>query len=156
MLRDLRTMPSVRGLAIAVSLATAGCGEYISGPDVERDPNRATQVSADLLFNSVQVCGFFIQEGHLARTAAIWMQQMAGTHRQYLAIGQYTLTEAEHRLEMNRIYLGGGLADLRRIISETESDGNRTYAGMAKVWEALTVGVTLRAHCRCEGFRLQV
>ncbi len=117
-----------------------GCGDFITGSKVEDDPNRATEVSADLMFNSIQISGFFMQEGHLARTAAIWTQQMAGTDLQFRSLGTFSFTEADHDGEMNDVYVGGGLIDIRRIIAKNEEQGNRVYAGIAKVWEALSVG----------------
>ena len=121
-------------------LCSWGCGNYISNPVIEEDPNRAANVTADLLFNSVQVLGFAVQEGQLGRIAAIWMQQMAGTNRQYLSLGQYRFRESDHSYEMNAMYTGGGLIDIRRIVLETEAKGYREYAGMAKIWEALNMG----------------
>ena len=135
-----RTARSLCMALLVVNILTVGCGNYISSPEVEQDPNQATEVSADLLLNSIQIAGFAAQEGHLARTTAIWMQQMAGTGFQYLPLGQYVQTEAHFTREMNAIYLGSGLIDIRRIIAENQEKGNREYAGIAKVWEALTVG----------------
>ena len=123
-----------------ISLSVAGCGDYISGPKVEADPNRATDVTSDHLFNLVQVAGFYAQEGHVARAISMWMEQMAGTQRQMLGIGQYSFTEADFKDEMNDLFLGGGLIDIRRIVDENETRGNRIFAGIGKVWEAVTMG----------------
>jgi hypothetical protein len=79
----------------------------INNSEVEDDPNRATTASADLLFNAVQVAGFAIQEGLLSQTSAIWTQQLAGTDRQHLALGQYVITEADYAYYMSSIYWGG-------------------------------------------------
>ena len=128
-------------LVIGIAASMLGCGNYINSSEVELDPNRATEVSPDLLFNSVQVASFATHEGQLARVASIWMQQMAGTDRQFLALGQYTHTEVDHAYDMNAIYWGGGLVDIRKIIAMSEERGDLEYAGMAKVWEALNMGM---------------
>jgi hypothetical protein len=127
-------------LTIGALVLLTSCGNYISNSEVEDDPNRATTASADLLFNSVQVAGFAVQEGALSQTSAIWMQQLAGVDRQHLALGNYVTTEADYAFYMNAIYWGGGLIDIRKIITKSEENGNREYAGIAKVWEALNVG----------------
>ena len=129
-----------RSLCLGLLSLTLGCSNFISSEDAEQDPNRITDVSADLLFTAVQVAGFASQEGQLSRIASIWMQQMAGTDRQYLATGQYVVTEDIVTYDMNAFYWGGGLIDIRRIIAESEAAGNREYAGIAKVWEALNMG----------------
>lgn len=129
-----------KSLLFTVAISITGCGNYINNPTIENDPNRATQVSADLLFNSVQVVGFATQEGQLGRFASIWMQHAAGTNRQFLAFGQYTFTENDIAVNSDAIYWGGGLIDIHKIIAESEEKGNREYAGIAKVWEALNIG----------------
>ena len=130
----------MRILSMGLVWGMLGCGDYISNPEVERDPNRATEVAPDLLFNSIQIVGFANQEGNVGRLASIWMQQMAGTDRQYLALGQYTINEGENSYDMELFYVGGGLVDIRRIIADGEEKGNHAYAGIAKVWEALNIG----------------
>ncbi len=117
-----------------------GCGDFLTGPKIDTDPNRVTHVSADQLFNAVQISGFVFQEGHIARTVAIWMQQMAGTDRQYAGIGQYLFTETSHNLQMIYLYAGGGLVDIRQIRKEAEEKGWRVYASIVKTWEALNMG----------------
>ncbi|SVE36462.1 uncharacterized protein METZ01_LOCUS489316, partial [marine metagenome] len=39
---------------------------------------------------------FNFAENHLARTVAIWMQQMAGTDRQYKTLGLYSYEENDY------------------------------------------------------------
>jgi hypothetical protein len=124
------------GIAAALIFAI-GCNDFLTDPSVTDDPNEPTVVGIDNLFNSVQVQGFFTQENQLARTVSIWMQQMAGTDRQLLSYGQYVITETDHADEMDELYEGGGLVDLRNIQRLAEEVGDRGYAGIAKVWEAL-------------------
>jgi len=119
-----------------------GCGNFINDPEIQKDPNRAVDVHPDQLFNSIQVEQFFRYEGGLARTFAIWMQQMAGVDRQLLGYSRYEVTEADHDGEFNRTYRGGGLIDIREIIKRTTEKNWIEYRGIAKVWEALCVGLT--------------
>ncbi len=122
------------------SLIFISCSDYLNDPAVQNDPNRATSVGADLLFNSVQVRQFFRYEGQLARTTAVWMQQMGGVDRQSLGLAQYIFTENEWSGEMNGMFTGGGLIDIRRIIAEADTKGWKTYAGIARFWEAFVIG----------------
>jgi hypothetical protein len=118
------------------------CSDFLNDPEIEKDPNRATTVSADLLFNSIQVRQFFRYEGHLSRTTSIWMQQLGGVDRQSLGLGQYIFTENEWNGEMGGIYTGGALIDIRNIRAEAKSKGWRTYEGIAKFYEAFVVGMS--------------
>jgi hypothetical protein len=127
-------------LVFLLSTILLSCSEFLNDPDIQKDPNRATAVSSDLLFNSVQVSQFFRYEGHLSRTTAVWMQQLGGVDRQSLGLGQYIFTENEWSGEFSSTFTGGGLIDIRRIKKDAESRGWRAYAGIAKVWEALTIG----------------
>lgn len=117
------------------------CSDFLNDPAVETDPNRAITVTSDLLFNSVQVNQFFRYEGHLARTTAVWMQQMGGVDRQSLGLAQYIFTENEWTGQMSGMYTGGGLIDIRRIIAEADAKGWKTYAGIARFWEAFVMGM---------------
>lgn len=137
---------NIKNLILVVALLFSSlfisCSDFLNDPDIQNDPNRATTVSADLLFNSIQVRQFFRYEGHLSRTTGIWMQQLAGVDRQAQGLGQYIYTENEWTGEMSGIYTGGGLIDIRRIIAEADAKGWKTYAGIARIWEALVVGMS--------------
>ena len=128
-------------IVFIAALYMASCQNFLDAEEATVDPNRVTEVTSDLLYNSVQVKGFFMFEGQLARTTTIWMQQMSGTDRQMAGFGQYEVTEGDHSGEMAGIYTGGGLIDLRKIQSDSEAKGRREYAGIAKVWEALIMGM---------------
>lgn len=131
-------------ISIVVLLFTSlliSCSDFLNDPDAQNDPNRATHVQPDLLFNSVQVRQFSRYEGHTSRTAAIWTQQLAGVDRQAISLGKYNFTESEWNTDMTSLYTGGGLVDIHNIIKETEAKGWKTYSGIAKVWEALSMGM---------------
>ncbi|MBU0473063.1 MAG: SusD/RagB family nutrient-binding outer membrane lipoprotein [Bacteroidetes bacterium] len=142
MKKNKNTKKIILILATLYSLLFISCSDFINDPDIQNDPNRATKVSPDLLFNAVQVRQFSRYEGHTSRTAAIWTQQLAGVDRQAISLGIYDITESEWRTDMDGLYTGGGLVDIRKILKETEAKGWKTYSGIAKVWEALSVGMS--------------
>jgi len=128
-------------LIIASLTFFISCSDFLNDPNAVNDPNRATSVSEDLLFNSIQVNQFFRYEGHIAQTTAVWMQQMGGVDRQSLGLAQYIFTENEWTGEMNGMYTGGGLIDIRRVIAAADAKGWKVYASIARFWEAFVMGM---------------
>ena len=118
-----------------------GCDNWIEGYD--EDPNSSMEASIDNLFTASQVNIINFSENHLARTVAIWLQQMAGTDRQYKTLSLYTFEENDYSSSWQSIYLNGGLKDLRIIQSisdDDESPQGAHYKGMAQILEAYLVG----------------
>ena len=130
----------MKTLAVAAFAVTAnGCSDFLSGDKLDSDPNRPTTAQATQLFTAMQVNSYYILNGHAARVLAMWMQQMAGTDRQYRGYDQYSITEGLFT-EYSSAYTGGGLIDIRTIQADAEESGNRVMGGIAKVWEALVMG----------------
>ena len=86
----------------------------------------------------MQVNSYYILNGHAARVLAMWMQQMAGTDRQYRGYDQYSITEGLFG-EYSAAYTGGGLIDMRTIEAAADASGNRILGGITRVWEALVM-----------------
>ncbi|MEJ2613518.1 MAG: SusD/RagB family nutrient-binding outer membrane lipoprotein [Ignavibacteriaceae bacterium] len=129
-------------VALLISLVLFNCKDYLTDPSVTEDPNRATNVTPGDLLVAMQVSQFFRYEGEIARTTSVWMQQLAGVDRQLQGIGEYIITEGEWSGVFNFAYVGGGLIDIRKLISISESSGLKIYAGIGKIWEALDMGYT--------------
>jgi hypothetical protein len=131
-------------LALMAMLIINACeapvsGNFLEGNDV--DPNNPTQVTVDQLFTGVQVNGYRQMSGHMARTVAMWMQQMAGTDRQYQSYDRYIFTEDDYDGEFENWYTGGGLLDIRQFTKlATEQLNSRIYAGYGKFYEAWYIG----------------
>jgi len=125
---------AVAALAVAVN----GCSDFLSGDKLDSDPNRPTTAQSSQLFVASQVNSYYILNGHAARVLAMWMQQFAGTDRQYRGYDQYSLTEGLFT-EYSSAYTGGGLIDLRTIQADADAAGNKILSGIAKVWEALVM-----------------
>jgi hypothetical protein len=133
MSRFIRTL-----VVVALAVPGAACSDFLSGDKLDSDPNRPTTAAAAQLFTAVQVNSYYILNGHAARVLAMWMQQMAGTDRQYIGYDQYSIVEGAFG-EYSAAYTGGGLIDMRSIEAQAEVDGNRILGGITKVWEALVM-----------------
>jgi hypothetical protein len=133
-------MSRMKTLVVAgAAVAATACSDFLGGDKLDFDPNRPTSAEAAQLFTAVQVNSYYILNGHAARVLAMWMQQMAGTDRQYRGYDQYSITEGLFG-EYSAAYTGGGLIDMRAIQAEAEASGNKILGGITKVWEALVMG----------------
>lgn len=102
--------------SIVVAGVMVGCGDYLSGPKLSDDPNKQQTVrTPNQYFIPVQANTWFFQEGQVARFAAIWHQQMAGTQRQFSSFDVYTVGEADLEGEWSSVYTGGGIIDARKL-----------------------------------------
>ncbi|MFB0515791.1 MAG: SusD/RagB family nutrient-binding outer membrane lipoprotein, partial [Candidatus Neomarinimicrobiota bacterium] len=138
-LRKYRFAAGVVMMAILVGACTSWVEDW-NDNDLYEDPNQPSVAGINQLFTAIQVSGFFFLEGHIARTAAIWTQQMAGTERQYAQLAQYSYSASDWENEFYFVHAGGGLVDIRQIIEKANAAEDKVYAGIAKVWEALIIG----------------
>ncbi len=123
----------------ALLVTAAGCN-YVSPTD--SNPNEVAHASLNQLFIADQVNSFFITEDNISRLAAIWLQQMAGTDRQFSIFDTYVVKEADVSTEWTNRYNGGGLVDLRRAESLADSAQSPVLRGILEVYEAYLVGMT--------------
>lgn len=127
--------------ALAVTIGVAGCNDFLRGPGISENPNDPIAASLDALFVGMQGRQFVLQEGQLARQSAIWTQQLAGVFNQQREWGsQYNMTENDIQGHYAGFYIGGGLNDLRKIQAEAQAIGDVRLEGIAKVWEAFSMG----------------
>jgi starch-binding outer membrane protein, SusD/RagB family len=127
------------GAALVGLLGTAACDNFIAPP--EGDPNAVPNATLDQLATAIQVSTFFFSQSQMARLSAMWTQQMAGTDRQFTILDGYVMQEEEGNTIWNRVYLGGGIPDIRRAIDLAVEQDRRAYAGVLRIHEAYLVGM---------------
>jgi hypothetical protein len=127
--------------AAAALLVGVACSDFLSGDELTTDPNRPSEATTSQLLTAVQVQQFIQHTGALARLHSMWTQQMAGVDRQYIQQALYQITEDDFSPQWDAFYGGGGLEDMR-LIQERATEGNDLiFRGIAKVWEAFSVGM---------------
>ncbi len=141
-----------RSLSVAFSLglalSVAGCSDYLSGPGVDVDPNNPTTLErAGPLYVGIQAAGPPQREGQLARFAAEYTQQIAGTSRQQVDFDLYGGTQADTDTYFGAIYGtsnvltgGGGLLDIHKLQQIALAADDSLFVGIGKVYEALYMG----------------
>lgn len=128
-----------RMLAAALLVGSLGACDFIDISDA--DPNIITEPTLPSLFVSTQVNSFLFAEGQLARTAAVFTQQLAGADRQFALLDRYDIDEETADGEFASIYTGGGLVDIRRARTISDSVGCAQCSALFAIHEAYLVGM---------------
>src|SRR6266849_1515936 len=74
-----------------------------------------------------------------------WVQACGAANGRFVQqAGQYVFGEssniASNDADWILAYDGGGLVDIKQIEADAVANGDSTYLGIAKIWEALTIG----------------
>ena len=128
---------------LALSLAGAmGCNNFLTGGELNTDPNRPTPTSVNplQLFVGSQSNLWSELNSDPARLAAMFTQQLEGTNAQYTNIYDYGISEATTNGFHTALYAGGGLVDIREIERKTKESGDSLFYGIAQVTEAALIG----------------
>lgn len=126
--------------AAACVAVCAGCNGWLTGSDLTENPNAPTTAGRDQLLTAVGAGQTVFQTGDLARVFSTWMQQMAGTDRQFIPISLYQYPEDQFSADWIEVYDAGGLIDERALQKDALAAGDTAYAGIGMVWEAFTMG----------------
>jgi hypothetical protein len=125
--------------AALLAVGASGCSDFLSGEGVDTNPNRPSVATRDQLFVAVQAGQFGQQSASVAQFSCLTVQHCGGVGNYVETYGNYVIDNSSFDFDFFNVYIGGGLIDIRRIITSAETDGDRVYAGIAKIWEALTV-----------------
>jgi len=138
----MRNSTKIIVAGFVLTSVTTGCGDFLSGPKLTTDPNKQTETrTPDQWFVPIQANTWFLNEGQIARTAAVWHQQMAGVQRQFSSLDIYSIGEADLEGEWGSFYTGGGIIDARKLQTQVTALGDRRYLGIAKIYEAWLIGI---------------
>ena len=126
-------------------LGTAACDSFLTGSGLSSDPNRPIQASTQQVFVGVQAGQFAFQEGTVAMMMCQWIQACGAANGRFVQqAGQYVFGEGSNiganQGDWISVYDAGGLIDIRRVEAGAAAAGDSTWLGIAKIWEALTIG----------------
>jgi hypothetical protein len=136
-------------LSAALAISAAGCGDYLSGPGVDQDPNNITKLTRPgPLYIGIQALQSVQFEGQLARNAAEYVQQVAGISRQQIGYDLYQMDPSTIDPHFYSVYGsaiviqgGGGLLDIHKMQQLARVANDSIYLGIGKVYEALVIGM---------------
>src|SRR6476659_4345627 len=111
---------------VVVGVVAGACSnDYFEGPRLNENPNKPSAAAADQQFVGFQAFTFASITGDVIRRTSLWMQQMAGTGRQWAGYDQYTVTEND--FTMGAFFAQGALVDIRGVQSKVQED--KLYLG---------------------------
>jgi hypothetical protein len=119
---------------------TSSCESFLETEKATSDPNNPSVATINQLFVGVQANIFGQQEGAVAMTSCIWMQQCAGVAGRFVeSYGLYNVVPTSHDADFASIYTAGGLVGIRQVQDRATAEGDLKYRGVAKVLEAMTM-----------------
>ncbi len=128
-------------LALGLCLGTAGCGDYLSAPDLTSDPTKVTEVTRPgPLYVGIQEAGPPQREFGIALNVAQYMQQVAGVAFGAVAVDRYQTHPADMDASFGAVYAGGGLLDIRKMEQLARATHDSLYLGIGKIYEAFVIG----------------
>jgi starch-binding outer membrane protein, SusD/RagB family len=136
-------------LSTALVSGAVGCGDFLSGPGVDQDPNNITRLTRPgPLYVGVQALQSVQFEGQLARNAAEYVQQVSGNSRQQIGYDLYQMDPVTIDPHFFSVYGssitvqgGGGLLDIHKMQQLARAVNDSIYIGIGKVYEALVIGM---------------
>src|SRR6476661_979853 len=132
-----RTGRALTALVLAGSVAAAGCNDFLTGGDLEKDPTAPLTATNKQLFVGVSSNTWSLLGGDPARVSGLLTQQFEGAQSQYLSIYQYSINEQTTNGYHASLYGGGGLKDVRQLQANARAQGDTLFLGIAQVQEAL-------------------
>src|SRR5918994_7199518 len=136
-------------LSAALVLGVVGCNDFLSGDGIDRDPNNITRLTRPgPLYIGIQALQAVQFEGQLARSAAEYVQQIAGNSRQQIGYDLYGMDPVTIDPHFFSVYGssitvqgGGGLLDIHKMQQLARAVNDSIYVGIGKVYEALVIGM---------------
>jgi hypothetical protein len=141
----MRNSMNVALVSLGVLLGTAGCTNFLTGDKLSENPNQPSTASIQQLFVGVQAGQFAFQEGTVPMMMCMWVQACTAVNGRFVEqAGRYNFGEnsnlAANNGDWGSIYDAGGLVDIKGVEAAARSGGDSTWLGIAKIWEAFTIG----------------
>jgi len=128
-------------LLAAVGLTAAGCkSDFLTGGDLNTDPNRPSEATANQLFAASEGAIWALLGSDPARVTGMWAREFAGGQNQYQSIYNYLYDEGIQSGFNIGLYAAGGLVDIVRAETIAKAENNFALLGIVQVQEAITMG----------------
>jgi len=128
-------------LIALVSSSAVGCKDFLSGGELDNDPNRPQVVTSRNIFVGIQSAVWADYNSELSRLSALFTQQILGAQSQYVPLYNYAIDENTTNGFHSALYGAGGLVDIRRLQARSREAADFHFLGVAQVLEAMVIGV---------------
>ena len=135
----LRTLKAAAAAGLVV--LGVGCSDFLTGGELDTDPNRPTAATNRQLFVGVQTAIWQYHASELPRLAELWAQHAAGNAQQYREYALYEIDESVTNTQHSGLYVTGGLVDVRKLQAAATEGGDDLLLGIAQVQEAMLMSV---------------
>lgn len=135
-----RPARALAALALAGAVGAAGCTDFLTGGELDNDPNRPTAASNQQLFAGIQTNLWALLGSDVARVTGLLTQQFEGGQSQYYSTYTYSINEQTTNGFHASLYGGGGLRDVRQLQENARTQGDTLFLGIAQIQEALLIG----------------
>lgn len=125
----MKTISYIQLLGLIVLVSLSGCRKLA---DVNVDPNQPSEVTTPLLLSAAEANYAYTQGGDISRYVAVWMQQLKGADRQFVAVDNYQVTEVDMDNAWRFGLYGGAMQDFYLLTKQANAEGNPYYEGIGK------------------------
>ena len=129
-----------RIIAFSALLFIVSCGDFLSGPLLDQNPNEVDDVSIvspEALLVGSQVTIYGVMEGYLNRAVSMVMQQMSGLQTDYYRDYNCDPIDINTNGRWTAMYGTGGLVDLNTTQQTALEQEKYILLGISQMWEAL-------------------
>ncbi|GJG88136.1 hypothetical protein tb265_33170 [Gemmatimonadetes bacterium T265] len=139
--RPVRRAAGAVACGLLLAAGASGCRDFISSQTATRSPNTSTSVTdPGPIYVSMQAGLAITYEGPIARTAALYMQHVAGIARQQQGFDFYNVSTSDIDGGWQTIFGQGGASDARTVQTIARAQNDSLFIGVGKVHEAMLVG----------------
>jgi starch-binding outer membrane protein, SusD/RagB family len=116
----------------------SSCESFIEG--FERDPNNPDDAPSNKMIQGIMVADMFVHAGDLNRLTGMWMHHFTGMDRQYVAIDNWSGSQAADYDNTWGNFYSGVIAQARIAQDKATVENKIKIRGVAKVLEAHALG----------------
>lgn len=133
-------MKKLLSLFFVTALFFTSCEEWID-PEINIDPDNPTDVATDALLPAIEGAFAYYYGGiDIVGIQSVWMQQLTGADRQFVAINNYNIRQSDPNNLWNSLYQGV-MMDCKLLIDKAENGEQKdmNVAGVGKIIMALSL-----------------
>jgi hypothetical protein len=133
-------MKKLLSILFVTAIFFASCEKWID-PEINTDPDNPKDVAIDALLPAIEgAFGYYYGGIDIVGIQSVWMQQLTGSDRQFVAINNYTIRQSDPNNLWNSLYQGV-MMDVKQMIEKAENGENKdmNVAGVGKIMMALSL-----------------